>query len=776
MKVHNTGKRLAAGVLAIILAGGVVPANIGVFDLSGSTAVVASAAESEQNITKATITMKAHSPKVLSVELDGTILQKNIDYTVSYTQKDSDGNTTEFSEPPKQAGKYDAVITGIGDYQGVVYKSFDIVGSGYEGISIIDGGQGTHTPSNEHLWLIFDKNKNTKWCSRVISAGEYANRDSDWLLFEADTPFAIHNYVLTTANDTSRYTGRNWKSWRIYGSNSAAAAEYTPSYTDHKVTDIDEDIWSLVHQVTDDTVLEPVNFTEFPYAVPHNKCKYKYYLLILDDIVDSRDNIAQMSEIEFNADLPVTVTHVDAVPVGCLNEGNIEHWYDEYNDKYYSDEEATNEITEEDVIIPTVGRHRYGEPEWNWDEKTQTATATFTCEACGEKHTVEAEIQRSSIAATCTTPAYTSYTAVVEFKGETYRSKPKTYKGAGALGHSYGRPEWKYDEKNHTVTATFKCERCTDVQTVDATITSKTTSPTYVKEGKIVYTAAVKFNGQTYTTNKTVIIDKLTYTPPTITYQKGEGAVKLQWTDINGAEKYGVAGFINGKWRMIDEGEGTSYVLKGLLAGKEYKVCVATKLNGEWFTDPSNAIVVTPKLKTVNDNPAVTYVKGNNAVKLSWDAVDGAEKYAVAGYVNGRWQILAEGNGTSYVLRDLKAGSQYKVAVSAMFNGKWNMDLSNAITVTPNEAVTSPYPTFEIQVIDSKLGFKWQAIPDAENYAIALYRAGKWVPMKQFDSSVHTWTTPRLPKGTYAVVVIAKINGEWVTAHAASNAITIEVS
>ncbi|ADU23018.1 fibronectin type III domain-containing protein [Ruminococcus albus] len=603
MIVHKTLKRLAAASLAITLVGGAVPANIGAFDLSRSTSVVASA-ESEISISNATVTMKAHSAKVQSVELNGTKLQKDIDYTVSYSQTDSDGKITEFSAPPKQTGNYNAVITGIGDYQGVITRSFDIVGSGYEGISIIDGSQGSDTPSNEHLFLIFDKNRNTKMCSKVNRAGIYANRDSDWLLFEADTPFAIHNYVLTTANDTSHYTGRNWKSWRIYGSNSEAAADYTASYTEHKVTDIDEDIWSLVQQVTDDTVLQPVNYTEFAYAVPHNKNKYKYYLLILDDIVDTSNNIQQMSEIEFNAALPVSVTHVDAVPADCLNAGNIEHWYDEYNDKYYLDEDAQNEVDEEDVIIP-------------------------------------------------------------------------------ASGHSYGRPEWNYDAKNQTVTATFKCENCEDVQTVDATITSKTTSPTYVKEGKIVYTASVKLNGQTYTTNKTVIIDKLTYTPPTITSLKGYGAVKLQWTDVKGAEKYAVAGFISGKWRILDQGEGTSYVLKNLLAGKEYKVCVATKLNGEWFTDPSNAIVVTPKLKPVKDNPAVTFEKGKNTVKLSWDAVEGAEKYAVAGYINGRWKILAEGVGNSYVLKDLKAGYQYKVAVSAMFNGKWNTDLNNAITVTP---------------------------------------------------------------------------------------------
>ncbi|WP_295154561.1 hypothetical protein [uncultured Ruminococcus sp.] len=729
----------------------------------------------KEYIMHGTVTMKDHSYKVLDVDLEGVKLRENIDYYVTYSQKDSMGNVTTFTEPPKEAGSYTAVITGIGDYQGVLTKSFNIVGSGYEGIRIIDGGQGTSTSGHEHLWQIFDGKTNTKWCGRTAGLGAYSNRDSDWLIFEADTPFALHNYVLTTANDTRSYPGRNWKSWRIYGSNDDAAAGYSASFTDHKIDNIDSKVWSLVHQVTDDNVLKPENYTEFPYAVQHNDKEYKYYLLIIDDIVDTSDNVQQMSEIRFNADIPVTLTHVEWIPVTCLKEGRYEYWYDEFNDRYYEDEEGTREITKEETIIPPLGHHVYGEPEWNWDEAEHTATATFTCLACGEKETVEAKVEGSSIGATCTSPGHSSYTATVKFDGRTF-TNTKTYSSGEALGHDYGEPVWKWNNAKTSATATFKCTRCLDVQTVKASITSKTTNPTYVKTGKIVYTATAKLNGQTYTNKKTVTIPKLIYNPPTITYEQGDGSVKLQWTEIKGAEKYGIAGYMNGKWEMIDQGEGTSYVLKDLQAGKEYKVCISTKLNGEWFTDPSNAIVVTPKAKAVKDNPKVNYIKGDNAVKLSWNAVDGAEKYAVAGFVNGSWQILAEGNTTSYVLNDLKAGTQYKVAVAAMFNGKWNMDFSNAIIVTPNAAVTSPYPKFKTQVKDGKIGFKWEAVPGAEKYAIAVYQANKWVPVKQLDGSITTWTTPKIAGGTYKAVVVARINGEWVTAQAPSHAATIKVS
>ena len=190
---------------------------------------------------------------------------------------------------------------------------------------------------------------------------------------------------------------------------------------------------------------------------------------------------------------------------------------------------------------------------------------------------------------------------------------------------------------------------------------------------------------------------------------------------------------------------------------------------GTWTTSKEEVL---PKLTTA---PTISYEKGNGAVKLTWTEVDGAEKYGVAVFTNGKWQMVGQGEGTSYVLNNLKAGTEYKVAVFAKIGGEWIKDASNAITVSPKEAAVSPYPVFEVKTKDGKVGFKWKEVQGAEKYAVAVYQANKWVPVKQLDSNIRTWTSPQIAAGNYKVVVVAKVNGEWVTAQAPAHAVDISV-
>ncbi len=723
------------------------------------------------SVSSAAVTMKFNSAKIASVVYEGKQLAVKTDYTLAYT--DSSGNPV--TGLPSDPGNYRAVLTGINAFDGKLIVPFEIVASSDENISIIGGGEGTSTSNNENLLRIFDGNINTKWCGRTAGLGAYSNRDADWLLFEAKTPFVLHNYVLTTANDTFKFSGRNWKSWRIYGSNDSAAANYAVTYTDHRVTDIDENMWSLVHQVVDDTVLERDNYTDFRYSVPNNKNEYKYYLLVIDDIVDTNDNVQQMSEIAFNVKASGELLHIEPMPATCTGIGYyVECWYDRERGEYYADPDGYVMLDVNDVIIPTVGQHQFGEPEWTWDEQNLTATATFTC-PCGEKMVLAAEVKSSGHGASCTSPSVSSHVASVVFEGVTYKSEPLIHYGESALGHSYGEPTWNWDDEKHTATATFKCERCSEEQTIEAIIDTNVMDPTYTAEGKIVYTAFAAIGGKTYTDTKKVKLEKLTYTAPKITFEKGDGKVKLTWTAVEGAEKYGIYGYKNGTWEPLTTCSGNSYVMSGLQADKDYKVFVATRLNGKWHNDTSNAIVVTPKSAAVKANPTVKAESGTNAVKLTWNAVSGAEKYAVVGYVNGTWKNLAEGKGTSYVLKDLKAGTKYKAAVSAMINGKWNTDFSNAIVVTCKDSTTSKYPVVTSQVSGSRFRIRWTAVKDAEAYGLAVLQSGKWSLKEVFKPNVSEYTSPKMNKGRYICILVAKVNGEWVIADANNRAFIITI-
>ena len=86
------------------------------------------------------------------------------------------------------------------------------------------------------------------------------------------------------------------------------------------------------------------------------------------------------------------------------------------------------------------------------------------------------------------------------------------------------------------------------------------------------------------------------------------------------------------------------------------------------------------------------------------------------------------------------------------------------------------YPSVKTQVKDHKIGFKWTAVPGAEKYGIGVFQANKWVVKKQVDGSITTWTSPQVANGTYRLVVLAKVNGEWVSADVFKRSFYVTVS
>ena len=86
----------------------------------------------------------------------------------------------------------------------------------------------------------------------------------------------------------------------------------------------------------------------------------------------------------------------------------------------------------------TVHVHAWGEPVWSWSEDGKTATATFTCKNDGSHQATEDAAVTSAVKtpATCTEAGVTTYTATVEFGGETYTST-KDVADVPATGHEF---------------------------------------------------------------------------------------------------------------------------------------------------------------------------------------------------------------------------------------------------------------------------------------------------------------------------------------------------
>ncbi len=180
-------------------------------------------------------------------------------------------------------------------------------------------------------------------------------------------------------------------------------------------------------------------------------------------------------------------------------------------------------------------------------------------------------------------------------------------------------------------------------------------------------------------------------------------------------------------------------------------------------------------------SPALTFENGEEAVKLEWEANEEADKYAVCiQNEEGKWQIIAKTTDTSLIAKGLKGGTEYKMAVIAQFDGVWNMDFSNYIIANPAEKVIPKYPTvtdIEYNEKYHQFKIKWTAVPDAQNYGIAVYLAGKWkIQTQAIPGTTTTFTSPKLTAGkSYQMVIAAKVDGSWDLNRLNSRAFTVTV-
>ncbi|MBO4865403.1 MAG: carbohydrate-binding domain-containing protein [Ruminococcus sp.] len=95
-----------------------------------------------------------------------------------------------------------------------------------------------------------------------------------------------------------------------------------------------------------------------------------------------------------------------------------------------------------------------------------------------------------------------------------------------------------------------------------------------------------------------------------------------------------------------------------------------------------------PETDPTANYPKVTkieYSEKYHQFRLTWDAVDGAEKYGVAVYLAGKWKVVDQNiTTTTFTSPKLAAGQTYKMVVCAKINGSWDISKINsrAFTVT----------------------------------------------------------------------------------------------
>ena len=259
--------------------------------------------------------------------------------------------------------------------------------------------------TNETYAELFDGKKTkdnfSKWCCKFSSSAN--------VIFAASKAGVPVGYTITTGNDNFTSKGRNPMSWKLYGNNVGKDGE-----------------WTLIQEVNNDTKLQDVNYTSYDFTCGGGK-SYKYFKWEISAIHSG--DVLQVGEFELKLQ---TCTHTNAdgssalgnaiktVETTCTEHGYTtykcsichsivkkyktdelkkhtltyheakdgvkEHWQCDVCHKYFSDSDATQEVSYASLLYPAYAVF-----------EGSTGTLTFKCSPSKPEGAYDLNQDRSAI-------------------------------------------------------------------------------------------------------------------------------------------------------------------------------------------------------------------------------------------------------------------------------------------------------------------------------------------------------------------------------------------
>lgn len=264
--------------------------------------------------------------------------------------------------------------------------------------------------------------------------------------------------------------------------------------------------------------------------------------------------------------------------------------------------------------------------------------------------------------------------------------------------HSYGTA-WKYDSTNHWHECS--CGEKTDISQHISNGGVITVPPTATTTGVRVYscyicgyafrTETVPATGYdyyptypsypaypTYPTYPVFLTPSVFTEELTVNAEADGSMVTLSWDKIENADKYYVYQYKDGKYVKVKTTTDTSVTLKGLKNGETYKFLVRYSI-GRKLSPMTYSYKITVK---VYYKPIAKAASTENSIKLTWQAVPNAEKYAICKYVDGKAVKLCETEKLAVRINKLTPDTEYQYIVRAYVDGKWTtMTKSDIVTV-----------------------------------------------------------------------------------------------
>ena len=179
--------------------------------------------------------------------------------------------------------------------------------------------------------------------------------------------------------------------------------------------------------------------------------------------------------------------------------------------------------------------------------------------------------------------------------------------------------------------------------------------------------------------------------PKITSVEVGDGKIGLNWTSVSGAAKYAVYVNSGSGWNCAGTRTALGMYVNGLTNGTKYGFAVKAYVNNAWTSVTSSDIVYATPVSA--SKPKITKaIAGNGKVALNWTAVNGAEKYAIYTYVNGKYTCVGSraANVTGMYVTGLTNGTKYGFLVRAYINGAWSsFTTADIVYATPSASATA---------------------------------------------------------------------------------------
>ena len=446
------------------------------------------------------------------------------------------------------------------------------------------------------------------------------------------------------------------------------------------------------------------------------------------------------------------LTFIAEVPETCTADGVKEHYECECG-KLFADDQAATEVTLESLKI--AAHHTYG-TDWESDNDDDHY---HVCSVCSDKADVTPHSYDNGVIttpATETTEGVKTYTCSVCHHTKT-ETVPK-------LSHTHSLSvDYSKDETGHWHT----CSGCTEKVDFEAHTEDSgtvTVQPTETTEGIRVYSCTVC--GYVIRT-ETVPALNSEHTHSYGTAWKYDST--NHWHECSCGEKTDISQHIsNGGVITVPPTATTAgvRVYSCYICGYAFRTETIPATGYDYYptypsypaypTYPTYPVFLTPSVFT--EELTVNAEADGSMVTLSWDKIENADKYYVYQYKDGRYVKIKTTTDTSVTLKGLKNGETYKFLVRYSIGRKLS-----PMTYSYNITVKVYYkPIVKAASTENSIKLTWQAVPNAEKYAICKYVDGKAVKLCETEK-LAVRINKLTPDTEYQYIVRAYVDGKWTT-------------